>query len=171
MLQIRAEKTPDAAGIRALHLAAFAPRSSEADLVDKLRQAGQATVSLLALSDGQLAGHILFSPVTVSPVVPNLRGLGLAPLAVRPEFQRQGIGSKLALRGLDVCRQAAFDYVVVLGDPHYYSRFGFRDARQFHLDNEYGAAEAFMAIELRPGALAQAAGLVQYRPEFRATDC
>ena len=171
MLRIRAEKTPDIAGIRALTLAAFAPRTNEADLVDALRQAGQATVSLVAILDGQLAGHILFSPVTLSPAVPHLRGLGLGPLSVLPKFQRQGIGSKLALRGLEVCRGAAFDYVVLLGDPAYYSRFGFRTGRLFQLDNEYGAEDPFMAMELRPGALADAAGLVQFRPEFRANDC
>ena len=171
MLQIRAEKTPDSAAIRGLILAAFAPRSNEADLVDALRRAGQAAVSLVAISDGQLAGHVLFSPVTLFPAQPNLRGLGLAPLAVRPEFQRQGIGSKLALRGLEVCRDAAFEYVVVLGDPRFYSRFGFRAARLFQLDNEYGVDEQFMALELRPGALTDVPGLVQFRPEFRAHGC
>jgi putative acetyltransferase len=174
MLQIRAEKTPDAAGIRAVHLAAFAPRTNEADLVDLLRGAGQASVLLVAISDGRLAGHVLFSPVTLSPAVPRLlgvRGLGLAPLAVLPELQHQGLGSQLVLRGLEVCRAATFDYVVVLGDPRYYSRFGFRAGRQFQLDNEYDAGEAFMASELRPGALANVSGLVQYRHELRDSGC
>src|SRR5258708_4842325 len=171
MLQIRAEKTPDSAGIRNLTLAAFAPRTNEAELVDALREAGQATVSLVAISDGQLAGHILFSPVTLSPALPNPRGLGLGPLAVLPDFQRQGIGSKLVMRGLEVCRGAGFDFIVLLGDPRYYGRFGFRAARQFHLGNEYGADEAFMALELRQGALADVSGLVQFRPEFRAHGC
>jgi putative acetyltransferase len=171
MLRIRAEKSPDAAGIRAMHLTAFAPRANEADLVDSLRQAGQTTISLVAISDGRLAGHVLFSPLTLLPAQPDLRGLGLAPLAVSAEFQRQGIGSKLVLRGLEVCREAMYDFVAVLGDPQYYGRFGFRPASEFHLDNEYGAGEAFMAVELRPGALAGAAGLVQYRPEFRESGC
>jgi putative acetyltransferase len=169
MLQIGAEKTPDQAGIRAVHLAAFAPRPNEAGLVDRLRQAGQATVSLVALSDGRLAGHILFSPVNLVPERKDLRGLGLAPLAVMPEFQAHGIGSQLVLRGLEVCRAASFDFCVVLGAPGYYSRFGFRRASGFHLDNEYGAGEAFMALELRSGALAGVAGLVRYGPEFGAS--
>jgi putative acetyltransferase len=171
MLQIRAEKSPDAAGIRAVHLAAFAPHGNEAGLVDLLRQAGQTTISLVAISDGRLAGHVLFSPLTLAPARPKLRGLGLAPLAVLPEFRRQGIGSQLVLRGLEVCRAATYDFVAVLGDPPYYSRFGFRPARQFHLDNEYGAMDTFMAVELHAGALAGAAGLVQYRPEFRESGC
>lgn len=171
MLQIRAEKTPDAAGIRAVHLAAFAPRANEAALVDALRQAGQATISLVAIHEGRLVGHILFSPLTLTPAVPNLRGLGLAPLAVLPEFQRQTIGTQLALRGMEVCRAAGFDYLILLGDPRYYGRFGFRPASQYHLGNEYNANAEFMATELRPGALARVTGLAQFRPEFRANDC
>ena len=171
MLQIRAEKTPDARAIRAVVLAAFAPRANEADLVDALCRAGQATVSLVAISEGRLVGHILFSPLTLAPALPNLRGLGLAPLAVHPGFHRQGIGSQLVLRGMEVCRAAGFDYLVLLGDPHYYGRFNFRPASQFHLGNEYGVDAEFMAAELRPSALAGVAGLVHYRPEFRANGC
>ena len=171
MLQIRAEKTPDAAGIRAVHLAAFAPRADEADLVDALRRAGQATVSLVAIDAGRLVGHILFSPLSLAPALPNLRGLGLAPLAVLPEFQRRTIGSQLTLRGIEVCRAAGYDYLVVLGDPRYYGRFNFRPASQFRLSNDYGADTEFMASELHPGTLAGVGGRVQYRPEFRANDC
>jgi putative acetyltransferase len=166
-LQIRAEKASDPAGIRAVHLAAFAPRPNEAELVDLLRQAGQATVSLVALSDGRLAGHILFSPVKLDPERGNLRGVGLAPLAVMPEFQGQGIGSRLVLRGLEACRAGGFDFVVVLGDPGYYGRFGFRRASGFGLDNEYGASQAFMALEMRPSVLQTLASLVRYQPEFK----
>ncbi len=139
--------------------------------MDLLRQAGQTTISLVAISDGRLAGHVLFSPLTLLPARPRLRGLGLAPLAVAPEFQRQGIGSQLVLRGLEVCREATYDFVAILGDPQYYGRFGFRPARKFNLDNEYGAGEPFMVMELRPSALAGTAGVVQYRPEFKESGC
>ncbi len=171
MLQIRAEKTPDFTAIHSVLLAAFAPRANEADLVDRLRRAGQTTVSLVAISDGRLVGHVLFSPVTLNPAQPNLRGLGLAPLAVLPEYQHHRIGSQLALRGLEVCRAANFDYAVVLGNPNYYARFGFRAGRHFHLDNDYNADEEFMAMELRPGVLSSVTGRVHYRPEFRDSGC
>ncbi len=171
VLQIRAEKPPDAPGIRAVHQTAFAPSANVAHLVDRLREAGQTTISLVAIADGQLAGHILFSPVSLAGYHGALRGLGLAPLAVLPDLQRQGIGSRLVMHGLEVAREAGFDFAVALGDPKYYGRFGFRPASQYQLDNEYGAGEAFMAVELRPGALAGAAGLVQYRPEFKETGC
>jgi putative acetyltransferase len=171
IMQIRAEKVPDAGGIRAVHTAAFAPSGNEANLVDALRGAGQATVSLVAIEQGRLVGHILFSPVTLTGPARLERGLGLAPLAVLPEFQRQAIGTQLALRGLEVCRAAGFEFVVVLGNPAYYGRFRFRPASQFHLTNEYDAEAEFMALELRPGALAGAGGLAQFRPEFRANHC
>ena len=171
MLQIRSEKKPDAPGIRAIHQASFAPSAKEADLVDRLRENGQTTISLVGLSNGQLVGHILFSPISLAGYPAAGRGLGLAPLAVRPDFQRQGIGSRLVRHGLDVAREAGFDFVVVLGDPNYYGRFGFRPASQYQLDSEYGAGDAFMAIELRPGALSGAAGRVQYRPEFKEAGC
>ena len=171
MLSIRAEKGPDAAALRALHLAAFAPRHNEADLVDRLREANQSTISLVALSDGQLAGHVLFSPVTLDPAWPSLRGLGLGPLAVLPNLQRQGIGSRLAMRGLEVTRDAGFDFVVVLGAAAYYQRFGFKPATRFHLDSDYTAGDDFMAVELQPGALGGVTGRVHYRPEFAQAGC
>ena len=171
MRQIRPEQSADADGIRAVHLAAFAARPNEANLVDRLRQAGQAAVSLVALSGGEITGHILFSPVSLVPAQHGQRGLGLAPLAVRPNDQRRGIGAQLVTRGLEACHAAGVDFVVVLGDPRYYGRFGFRRAGVFQLENEYGAEDDFMAIELSPAGLSGMAGLVQYRPEFRDTGC
>jgi putative acetyltransferase len=142
--------------VHAVHASAF-PSDVEARLVDALRRNNHATISLVATVAGEVVAHVLFSPVSPG------RGLGLAPLAVRPEFQKQGIGSALVRAGLAA---AAHDYVVVLGDPAYYGRFGFRRARDFDLDNQYGAGDEFMALELRPGALAGVRGLVQYSPEF-----
>jgi putative acetyltransferase len=117
-----------------------------------LRAAGQTAISLVAMSDGRLADHVLFSTVSLVPAQTRLLGLGLAPLAVLPEFQEQGIGSQLVLRGRQVGREATFDFAFVLGDPNYYARFSFRRARDFHLVNEYGADESFRMIELRPSA-------------------
>jgi putative acetyltransferase len=171
LLSIRAEKAPDARAIRAVHLAAFAPRSNEADLVDLLRQNGQATISLVALEEGRLAGHVLFSPIAISPAQPALRGLGLGPLAVLPELQRHGIGTRLAMRGLEVARDADYDFAVLLGAPAYYQRFGFRPASGFGLDSDYQAGDDFMAVELRAGALTGVSGHVQFRPEFKQTGC
>jgi putative acetyltransferase len=99
---------------------------------------------------------VLFSPVTPGT------GLGLAPVAVKPAHRRKGIAAALIREGLGQCS----GYVVVLGDPAYYRRFGFRLARDFGLENEYGADEEFMVLEAGPGALRGLTGLVKYREEF-----
>jgi putative acetyltransferase len=165
MLTIRPEHPADAEAIHAVLRAAF-PTPEEAHLVDRLRARGQARVSLVAEADGRIVGHILFSPVSIdTPAGPRL-GLGLAPLAVLPAHQNRGVGSALVRDGLTACRQQSCAFVVVLGHPGYYPRFGFRHARAAGLSNEYGADEAFMVLELQQGALPAEGGLVKYGPEF-----
>ena len=88
-------------------------------------------------------------------------------MAVRPEFQKQGIGSQLIERGLEQCRAAGQACVVVLGHPEYYPRFGFVPASRYGIRCEYDVPdEVFMIIELRDGALEGCAGIVKYQPEF-----
>lgn len=171
MIEICAEKPHNVAPVRRLHLQAFHPSPHEARLVDLLRSRRRAPISLVALEQEQLVGHILFSPITLEPAQRALHGLGLAPLAVLPELQHQGIGSKLVVHGLEACQKGRYDLVVVLGDPGYYARFGFVRAKQRGLGNEYGADEAFMALELRPGALDGVHGLIKYPPEFKKSGC
>ncbi len=161
---IRNEASSDRAAIRAIHLAAF-PTDSEARLVDLMRQSTALSVSLVAEDAAELVGHIAFSPLTLEPVI-GLSGLGLAPVAVLPECQGQGVGAKLVEEGLDASRRLGAEFVVVLGEPAYYSRFGFRPASEFGLDNEYGAADEFMAIELSTGCLGDVQGLVKYCEAF-----
>ena len=168
MIEIRAENAADLAGIRQVHEQAFRPSLMEARLVDLLRQAGAAPISLVALSEHRIVGHILFSPMTIDPAPAGaIRLLGLAPLGVLPAFQKQAIGSALVERGLSDCRQSGCDLVAVLGNPAYYSRFGFGPARVHGLENEYHAGDAFMLMELRPGVLQGIQGLLKYRPEFK----
>jgi putative acetyltransferase len=157
----------DRQAIFAVHAAAF-PTDAEARLVDALRAAGKARVSLVAEVGGAIAGHVLFSPVAVEISADGWPGAGLAPLAVRPTLQRRGIGGLLVESGLEACRRAGFGFVVVLGEPRYYGRFGFRRARDLDLRSEYGADEEFMARELCAGGLAGVTGLVRYAPEFTA---
>ena len=94
----------------------------------------------------------------------NGQGVGLAPLAVRPEWQRRGVGAQLVRAGVTACECAGVGFIVLLGEPEYYRRFGFLKASLIGLDNEYGADDAFMALELFPQAVV--AAMVRYAPEF-----
>lgn len=166
MTIIRPEKPQDIAAIRRINEEAFGI-PAEANLVDALRQNGKVTFSLVAEDDGQIIGHILFSPVTVETNGQELLGVGLAPLAVLPEFQDRGFGSLLVKHGLECCREAGHPFAVVLGHAHYYPRFGFAPASRFGIKSEYDVAdENFMAMELQEGALQNQAGMARYQPEF-----
>jgi putative acetyltransferase len=164
-VQIRRETADDIPAIHDVNRRAF-ETASEADLVDALRRQADPFVSLVALVDGKVAGHILFSPVTLSSR-PGLRLMGLAPMAVAPDRQRQGIGSALVRAGLEECRRLAADGVVVLGHAAFYPRFGFVPASRFSLTCEYDVPDdVFMAMELRSGALTDSAGVIRYHPAF-----
>ena len=168
-MKIRAENPSDLVSVRQVHTDAF-PGPIEAILVDRLRAAGKAVISLVAeLDDGQIVGHILFSPVSTDPPISS-HGLGLAPLAVRRDYQHTGVGSKLCRAGLEAARDFGADYVVVLGNPAYYSRFGFETAANQRLGNEYKVLEDFMVIELIPGCLKNVAVVVKYAAEFGELD-
>lgn len=189
-VSIRPEEPRDADDIRVVHQHAFG-RPNEAALVDTLRGVPRA-ISLVATIDGRLVGHILFTPVEIHvgsdggrtgvgpgsdpvaeiamlPVVEiAMLAVGLAPMGVLPEYQRQGIGSDLARAGLNACRAEGHAVVVVLGHPAFYSRFGFGRASTHGIAYERPVpADAFMVLELKPGVLSQTRGVVRYRPEFR----
>lgn len=166
LMEIRDGRPKDFEAIRQVNIAAF-ERPGEADLVDRLRQA-EPTFSFVAVQEGQVVGHIFFSEVAIAPpCTPSPKILGLAPLAVLPDFQRQGIGSSLVQHGLEVCSQEGFGVVVVLGHPEYYARFGFVTAKTKGLGCEYDVPdEVFMVVELQPDALKGCEGKIQYRPEF-----
>lgn len=160
-ITIRNEETKDIEQVRQVLRSAF-PSDGESKLVDLLRTNGKATISLVAIENDEVLGHILFSPVTTTPLT-DAKGIGLAPVAVRPDVQSQGIGSQLIREGLRLCRELGFDYCVVLGGPKYYHRFGFERASQFEIQNEYGVDEQFMVLHFSDQ---RAAGLVRYAPEF-----
>jgi putative acetyltransferase len=164
LIAVRFEQPEDSGGIRQTNELAFgAPL--EARLVDALRGSA-GSISLVATMDERVVGHILFTPVTLEPAV-TLRIAGLAPMAVRPEHQRSGIGSQLVRAGLDECGRQGYSAIVVLGHPDYYPRFGFVPAHTLGLTCEFPSPpEAFMALELVSGSLPRRSGLVRYLPEF-----
>ena len=165
MITVRAETAEDIPALRRVNELAFG-QPNEADLVDALRAAARPHISLVAASEGRVVGHIFFSPVTLEAEDSASLILGLAPMAVLPEYQRQGIGSRLVREGLEECRRMGCDVVVVVGHPGYYPRFGFAPASRKGLRCEYPVPdEVFMVAELKPDAL-RGRGLVKYRPEF-----
>jgi putative acetyltransferase len=159
---VRPEQPADAVGISTLLQQAFAG-PLEAKLVEELRRSGDLTLSFVAERDGRIVGHIAFSPVSAGG---RRSGLGLAPLAVLPEHQRSGVGRELMTIGMQAAGQRECGFVVVLGPPTYYERFGFQPARLFGLTDEFGGGDAFQVAELIPGAVPRQAGLVRYAPAF-----
>jgi putative acetyltransferase len=164
-MRIRQEAPGDEAAIHALNVAAF-ETPAEAQLVDALRTQAEPFISMVAEDSGQIVGHILFTPVV--PVKSPGNGLvGLAPMAVQPELQRQGIGRQLMQAGLDRCRHEGVLAVVVLGHPDYYPHFGFIPASRFDIQCAYDVPdEAFMAMELIPDSLQNVSGSIEYLPAF-----
>ena len=148
-MEIRAEQPEDFAAIREVNIAAF-ERVNEADLVDRLRKAGM-TLSFVAVEAERVVGHIFFSPLSIEGECPSPPlVLGLAPLAVLPDSQKQGIGSLLVRHSLKQVGNLGFSAIVVLGNPAYYSRFGFKSAKEKNLACEYDVPdEAFMIVELQ----------------------
>jgi putative acetyltransferase len=168
MCLIRPEHPTDHAAIRHVYTLAFG-QPNEADLVDALRRHQALTLSLVAVQDHRIVGHIAFSPVSIASDTITHDALGLAPVGVLPTHQRQGIGSQLVKSGLQACRDIGCGVVVVLGHPHYYPRFGFTPATPYGIAWEHDAPEeVFMVKALQDGALAQTRGVVKYRPEFDA---
>jgi putative acetyltransferase len=161
---VRGEMPGDREDVREVHRQAFG-REDEARLVDALRDGSYARLSLVAEEGGQVVGHVLFSDLPIIAPAGTLYALALAPLAVLPARQRQGIGSRLVLEGLRACAEAGHAAVAVLGHPDYYPRFGFSARLAGRLRAPF-SGPAFMALELVPGALAGVTGEVRYPPPF-----
>ncbi|MCG7584697.1 GNAT family N-acetyltransferase [Photobacterium sp. OFAV2-7] len=162
---IRTEAPADILPIDSLLKAVF-DTEAEANLVMKLRENGHRTLSLVACSDdGELIGHLFFSPVTVDGQDSNWQGL--APLAVKPEYQRQGIGQALMEEAKSILAELGYPVTVVLGHSDYYPKAGFVKASEHGLRCSWSVPdEAFMVLELVPDSLAGVTGLVEYCAEF-----
>ncbi|MDH3728051.1 MAG: N-acetyltransferase [Myxococcales bacterium] len=164
-MRIRPEDPNDLAAVHAVNEAAF-ETSAEADLVDALRGKAQPLISLVAEVAGSIVGHILFSPVKLADQSGHML-MGLGPMAVIPQHQRQGIGSALVREGLKRCTESGCEAVVVLGHPAYYPRFGFVPASRYGVSSEYDVPDdVFMIMELQPGSLRGVSGKVSYDEAF-----
>jgi putative acetyltransferase len=162
---VRPECPADIPAIHSVLTAAF-PTDLEARLVELLRARGRLTRSLVASDGMAIVGHIAFSPVSLSSGRLQGRIEGLAPVSVRPEAQGKGAGSALIRAGLAALRQTACTHVVVLGEPEYYGRFGFRRAADYGLANEYDADDAFQVLSLYDEPITRFDATACYAPEF-----
>ena len=161
---VRSEDLADRAAIRAVNSSTFG-RNDEADLVDELRTSGHVLISLVGVVDGNIVGHILFSRMWIQARPGLISAAALAPVAVLPEHQMKGIGSHLIEHGLRMLSDRDEGIVIVVGHPEYYLRFGFSRDKARLLESPF-PAEAFMVLELVPGALDGVQGRVVYPPEF-----
>jgi putative acetyltransferase len=162
VITIRGEQPDDVAAIRELNQRAFA-QNQEANIVDALRANGAAMLSLVAILDGHVAGHIMYSPIEVGDVI----GAGLGPMAVLPEHQRQGIGGRLVEAGTQRLSSTGVPVIVVLGHPAYYPRFGFLPASRYGVRCEWPVPdEVFMMLVLDQARMSGLTGVARYRPEF-----
>jgi putative acetyltransferase len=163
---IRDEAAEDHRAVYQVNRLAFG-RTEEADLVERVSELDETLISLVALSEDELIGHILFSPVTVHSNPGSISTMGLGPVAVLPAFQKRGIGSALIDRGLLRCKEAGCGIAFVLGHPDYYPRFGFSPAVEsgfFYRNRDFDPY--FFHLELEPGTAEQLSGEVQYLSPF-----
>jgi putative acetyltransferase len=161
-MEIRFEVETDFEEVHGLHLGAF-PTAAEGDLVDALRRAADAMLSLVAV-DGDLVGHVMFSRMKAP-----FRALGLAPVAVLADRRRQGVADLLIRTGLQQAKEDGWEAVFVLGSPDYYSRFGFDVALASGFRSPY-AGPYLMVLALRDSGLPTATGAVSYAPAFDGLD-
>ncbi len=168
-IEIRQEREADFDSVYQVVKAAFEKMEladgDEQDLVNRLRKSTAfiPELSLVAEYEGQIIGHILFTRMKVG----NHPALTLAPVAVLPEFQKQGIGAMLIEEGHRIARELGHSVVILIGHPDYYPRFGYKPAGQYNIKAPFEVpADAFMVLELREGALQGVSGMIEFAPEF-----
>lgn len=169
LVEIREERPDDLAAIRGVNNRAFG-QDQEANIVDALRSNGAALLSLVATLNDRAAtasdrvvGHIMYSPATIGDVT----GAALGPMSVLPEHQRQGIGTKLVSTGNQKIRESGYPFIIVLGHPAFYPRFGFRRASSLSVKCEWDVPDdVVMLLILDESKMQGISGLVKYRHEF-----
>ncbi len=161
-IEIREEQPGDVEAIHRVVEQAFG-QPQEAQLVDTLRKNCSELLSLVAVDGDDIVGHILFSPA----VLADVHGMGLAPMAVTPAQQRDGIGSRLIRAGLAILEERGCPFVIVLGHADYYPRFGFEPASARGVRCEWEVPDdVFMLLVLDETTMNGVSGLARYRPEF-----
>lgn len=167
MIAISEETQKDYDAVRTVHDQAFG-QPDEGRIVDTLRASCDEILSLVAISENMIIGHIFFSPVTIETPTGLVTGMGLAPMAVLPEFQKQGIGTMLVHEGLRILKEQSCPFVIVLGHAKYYPRFGFERASKYGLQCQWKGVpdEAFMVLILDESVMKGVSGIARYGSEF-----
>jgi putative acetyltransferase len=161
-IEVREERVEDVAAIRVVNRRAF-DQEHEGKIVDALRDNGAVLLSLVATLDDRVVGHIMYSPITVGEVT----GAALGPMAVDPSHQRQGIGSKLVQAGNLRLKDSGWPFIIVIGHPDFYPRFGFKPAGALGITCEWDVPEdVFMILVLDQEQQQSVSGLAKYRHEF-----
>lgn len=167
-VEIRPETRDDYAAITGLNDLAF-EQETEGKLVEKLRETKEfiPALSLVAQIEGEIVGHILFYPIKIDTGDSSVSTLALAPMSVRPEYQRMGIGGKLVRAGIKSARELGHKSVIVIGHPEYYPKFGFKPASGWGIKPPFAVPDnAFLALELEVDALNNVKGTVKYPEAF-----
>jgi len=169
MIRIREEMPDDYGQIRHVNDQAF-KCPDEGRIVDQIRAKEKEIISLVAQIEEKVVGHILYSPVWIDCDQTPIKGMGLAPMAVLPEYQNKGIGSMLVKEGLRRLQEREYPFVIVVGHPEYYPRFGFERASKYKLKCQWDGVpgEAFMAIIMNRSVMKDVKGIAKYMEEFDA---
>jgi putative acetyltransferase len=166
---IRKEQASDHNQIWALNSESYAS-VAEANLVNDLRNSGCEFLSLVAVIEHIIVGHILFTPVELLDdlyQINDAKIMGLAPMAVSADYRLQGVGTELIKSGIQYCRELDYDAITVLGHPSYYPRFGFVPAKNYNFKSEYDVPDdVFMIYELILGSLRGLRGTILYHDRF-----
>lgn len=169
MYQIRQETAQDCMAIKEVNNLAFG-RNNESQLIEELRKSRSfiPQLSLVTETDTrEIVGHILFSEISIETKNGSIPSLALAPMAVKPSYQKIGVGSALIKEGLKRCKELGYHSVIVLGHPEYYSKFGFIKASTKGIFPPFDVPdEAFMVYELQPNAFKGIQGTVRYPEPF-----
>jgi len=167
MIKIREEKAEDYDTVREINDNAFG-QVEEGRIVDRIRDACKDTISLVAMEDDKVVGHIFFSPAEINHNGKAIKGMGLAPMAVHTEYQSKGIGSLLVNEGIKRVKALGCPFIIVLGHEKYYPRFGFKTASKYGIKSQWEDVpdEAFMVMMVDKETMAGVSGIAKYRKEF-----